>query len=82
MTGQCLEEVAASKDLSCRFVNCAHWILQVLDSRGYLLIDLSHSLWPSMVLLAEIVQTFMWADLSFKSVVGGQLVLLLPSRVV
>jgi hypothetical protein len=66
MTGKCLEAVTASKALSCRFVSCAHWILQVLDSRGYLLIALSHSLWPSMVLLAEIVQNFIWADLSFK----------------
>ena len=73
MTWQYLEEVAASKDLSCRFVSCAHWILQVLDSRGYLLIALSHSLWPSMALLAEIVQAFIWADLSFKVLqVGNQ----------
>jgi serine/threonine-protein phosphatase 2A regulatory subunit B' len=32
MTWQYLEAVAASKALSCRFVSCAHWILQVLDS--------------------------------------------------
>ena len=42
-----------AKALSCRFVSCAHWILQVLDSHGYLLISLSHGLWPSMILLAE-----------------------------
>ena len=66
MTWQYLEVVAASKALSCRFVSCAHWILQVLDSRGYLLTSLSHGLWPSMVVLAEIVQTFILADISFK----------------
>ena len=49
-----------------RFFTCAHWVLQVLDSRGYLLTALGHDLWPSMVLLAEIVQTFILADLSFK----------------
>ena len=44
MTWQYLEAIAASKALSCRIVSCAHWILQVLDSHGYLLITLSHGL--------------------------------------
>jgi len=68
-----------------RFFSCAHWVLQVLDSRGYLLTALGHGLWPSMVLLSEIVQTFILADFCYyyvKSVVGGQLVLRLPSGVV
>ncbi|GLJ49636.1 hypothetical protein SUGI_1053100 [Cryptomeria japonica] len=68
-----------------RFLSCAHWVLQVLDSRGYLLTALGHGLWPSMVLLSEIVQTFILADFCYyyvKSVVGGQLVLRLPSGVV
>lgn len=68
-----------------RFFSCAHWVLQVLDSRGYLLIALGHGLWPSMVLLSEIVQTFILADFCYyyvQSVVGGQLVLRLPSGVV
>jgi ER lumen protein retaining receptor len=49
-----------------RFFTYAHWVLQVLDSHGYLLIALGHGLWTSMVLLIEIVQTFMLADLSLK----------------
>ncbi|ERN13540.1 hypothetical protein AMTR_s00041p00232290 [Amborella trichopoda] len=68
-----------------RFLSCAHWVLQVLDTRGHLLVALGSGLWPSMVLLAEIVQTFILADFCYyyvKSVVGGQLVLRLPSGVV
>ncbi|CAL9126928.1 unnamed protein product [Musa textilis] len=58
---------------------------KVLDTRGRLLTALGYGLWPSMVLLAEIVQTFILADFCYyyvKSLVGGQLVLRLPSGVV
>ncbi|CAH9056642.1 unnamed protein product [Cuscuta europaea] len=68
-----------------RFLSCAHWVLQVLDSRGHLLVALGHGLWPSMVLISEIVQTFILADFCYyyvKSVFGGQLVLRLPSGAV
>ncbi|KAH9759075.1 hypothetical protein KPL71_016891 [Citrus sinensis] len=68
-----------------RFLSCAHWILQVLDTRGRLLTALGYGLWPSMVLLSEIVQTFILADFCYyyvKSLIGGQLVLRLPSGVV
>ncbi|XP_042468815.1 ER lumen protein-retaining receptor erd-2.2-like [Zingiber officinale] len=68
-----------------RFLSCAHWVLQVLDTGGRLLTALGYGLWPSMVLLAEIVQTFILADFCYyyvKSLVGGQLVLRLPSGVV
>ncbi|XP_031283218.1 ER lumen protein-retaining receptor erd-2.2-like isoform X1 [Pistacia vera] len=68
-----------------RFLSCAHWILQVLDTRGRLLTALGYGLWPSMVLVSEIVQTFILADFCYyyvKSLVGGQLVLRLPSGVV
>ncbi|KAJ1415956.1 ER lumen protein retaining receptor [Sesbania bispinosa] len=68
-----------------RFLSCAHWVLQVLDTRGHLLVALGYGLWPSMVLISEIVQTFILADFCYyyvKSVVGGQLVLRLPSGVV
>ncbi|KAK2971451.1 hypothetical protein RJ640_020857, partial [Escallonia rubra] len=67
-----------------RFLSCAHWVLQVLDTRGRLLTALGYGLWPSMVLLSEIVQTFILADFCYyyvKSVFGGQLVLRLPSGV-
>ncbi|PWA59741.1 ER lumen protein retaining receptor [Artemisia annua] len=68
-----------------RFLSCAHWVLQVLDSHGQLLTALGYGLWPSMVLISEIVQTFILADFCYyyvKSVFGGQLVLRLPSGVV
>ncbi|KAJ8762362.1 hypothetical protein K2173_007520 [Erythroxylum novogranatense] len=68
-----------------RFLSCAHWVLQVLDTQGRLLTALGYGLWPSMVLISEIVQTFILADFCYyyiKSVVGGQLVLRLPSGVV
>ncbi|XP_058091049.1 uncharacterized protein LOC131237352 isoform X3 [Magnolia sinica] len=58
---------------------------KVLDTRGQLLTALGYGLWPSMVLLSEIVQTFILADFCYyyiKSVVGGQLVLRIPSGVV
>ncbi|KAH0860226.1 LOW QUALITY PROTEIN: hypothetical protein HID58_088487, partial [Brassica napus] len=65
-----------------RFLSCAQW---VLDTRGRLLVALGYGLWPSMVLISEIVQTFILADFCYyyvKSVFGGQLALLLPSGVV
>ncbi|CAA0831185.1 ER lumen protein retaining receptor family protein [Striga hermonthica] len=68
-----------------RFFSCAHWVLQVLDTHGHLLVALGYGLWPSMVLLSEIVQTFILADFCYyyvKSVFVGQLVLRLPSGVV
>ncbi|CAN7021599.1 hypothetical protein IGI04_022653 [Brassica rapa subsp. trilocularis] len=60
-----------------RFLSCAHWILQVLDSGGRLLTALGYGLWPIMVLLSEIVQTFILADFCYyyvQSLMGGQLV--------
>ncbi|KAJ8767569.1 hypothetical protein K2173_017913 [Erythroxylum novogranatense] len=68
-----------------RFLSCAHWVLQVLDSRGHLLVAMGHGLWPCMVLISEIVQTFILADFCYyyvKSVFGGKLVLRIPSGVV
>ncbi|MCO5590632.1 hypothetical protein L7F22_044603 [Adiantum nelumboides] len=68
-----------------RFFSCAHWVLQVVDSRGYLLSTLGRGLWPSMVLLSEVVQTFILADFCYyyvKSVVEGQSVMRLPTGVV
>ncbi|XWS14465.1 hypothetical protein CRYUN_Cryun35bG0011700 [Craigia yunnanensis] len=68
-----------------RFLSCAHWFIQVFDTRGHLLIALGYGLWPCLVLLSEIVQTFILADFCYyyvKSLVGGQLVVRLPSGVV
>eukprot|EP00850_Spirogloea_muscicola_P010981 SM000066S20456 [mRNA] locus=s66:437686:440212:- [translate_table: standard] len=68
-----------------RFLSCAHWILQVLDGDSFLLSALGYGLWPSMVLLSEIVQTFILADFCYyyvKSAIEGQLMVRLPSNVV
>ncbi|KAK4796424.1 hypothetical protein SAY86_028750 [Trapa natans] len=68
-----------------RFLSCAHWVLQVLDTRGRMLTEMGYGVWPLMVMLSEIVQTFILADFCYyyvKSVIGGQLVLRLPSGVV
>ncbi|KGN62676.1 ER lumen protein-retaining receptor erd-2.2 [Cucumis sativus] len=68
-----------------RFLSCAHWILQMVATRGGLLVALGTGFWPPMVLLAEIVQTFVLADFCYyyvKSVLGGQLVVRLPAGVV
>ncbi|KAK4768433.1 hypothetical protein SAY87_003574 [Trapa incisa] len=68
-----------------RFLSCAHWVLQVLDTRGRLLTALGYGLWPLMVLLAEIVQTSILADFCYyyiKSAIGGQLILRLPPKMV
>nr|GMC85349.1 putative ER lumen protein-retaining receptor C28H8.4 [Ipomoea batatas] len=48
-----------------RFLSCAHWVLQVLDSSGDLLVALGHGLWPPMVLISEVVQTFILADFCY-----------------
>jgi hypothetical protein len=45
-----------------RFFSCAHWILQLLEGNKYLLHALGSGLWPVLVLLSEIVQTFILAD--------------------
>ncbi|XP_075508014.1 uncharacterized protein LOC142544870 [Primulina tabacum] len=46
---------------------------------------IGYGLWPSMVLISEIVQTFILADFCYyyvKSALGGQLLMHLPSGVV
>lgn len=68
-----------------RFLSCVHWVFQVLDSRGYLLVALGRGLWPAMVLLSEGVQTFILADFCYyyvKSVIEGEMVMRLPTGVV
>jgi len=68
-----------------RFLSCAHWVLQMVDGNSYLLNALGYGLWPGMVLLSELVQTFILADFCYyyvKSVMDGQLMVRLPSGVV
>ncbi|KAI8472336.1 MAG: P-loop containing nucleoside triphosphate hydrolase protein [Monoraphidium minutum] len=68
-----------------RFFSCAHWILQLLDGNKYLLTALGSGLWPVMVLLSEVVQTFILADFCFyyvKSYADGTGILRLPVGIV
>ncbi|KAL0389876.1 UNVERIFIED_CONTAM: hypothetical protein Scaly_0344700 [Sesamum calycinum] len=65
-----------------RFLGCAHWIIKVYDSAGkYLYLVGSGYIWLPMVLIAEVVQTFILADFCYyyvKSVMNGQLLVTLP----
>ncbi|KAI5063303.1 hypothetical protein GOP47_0021850 [Adiantum capillus-veneris] len=68
-----------------RFLSCLHWIFQVIDTRGLLLVALGRGAWPALVLLSEIVQTFILADFCYyyvKSVIEGKSVMRLPTGVV
>lgn len=68
-----------------RFFSCAHWILQILEGNKYLLQALGSGLWPAMVLISEIVQTFILADFCFyyvKSYAEGSGVVRLPAGIV
>ncbi|KAL3517837.1 hypothetical protein ACH5RR_020426 [Cinchona calisaya] len=66
-----------------RFLSCAHWIIQMYDTAGkYLFVVGGGYLWVPMVLLSEIVQTFILADFCYyyiKSVImNGQLLVRMP----
>ncbi|KAM7501597.1 hypothetical protein LguiB_000501 [Lonicera macranthoides] len=65
-----------------RFLGCAYWIIQVYDTAGaYMYLIGSGYFWVPMVLLSEIVQTFILADFCYyyiKSAVTGQLLVTLP----
>ncbi|KAL8500938.1 hypothetical protein ACS0TY_020507 [Phlomoides rotata] len=65
-----------------RFLGCAHWIIKVYDSAGrYLFLVGAGYIWLPMVILAEVVQTFILADFCYyyiKSAMNGQLLVTLP----
>jgi len=68
-----------------RFISCAHWILQILEGDKYLWQALGSGLWPVMVLVSEVVQTFILADFCYyyvKSFAEGTGVIQLPAGVV
>mmetsp|Transcript_22695 Transcript_22695/g.49707 ORF Transcript_22695/g.49707 Transcript_22695/m.49707 type:complete len:283 (-) Transcript_22695:918-1766(-) len=68
-----------------RFLSCAHWVLQIMDGDSFLLTALGSGLWPVMVLLSEIVQTFILSDFCYyyvKSFVEGGNIVRLPAGVV
>ncbi|KAK6937845.1 ER lumen protein retaining receptor [Dillenia turbinata] len=68
-----------------RFLGCAHWLIQIYDTRGrYVFLTGSGYLWPPMVLISEIVQTFILADFCYyyvKSKMAGQLIVRLSPPV-
>ncbi|MCO5548212.1 hypothetical protein L7F22_001669 [Adiantum nelumboides] len=68
-----------------RYLSCAHWILQVVETCGRYLFRTGRGLWPGMILFSEFVQTSILADFCYyyiKSMVAGETVLRLPSGVV
>ncbi|GAX80905.1 hypothetical protein CEUSTIGMA_g8340.t1 [Chlamydomonas eustigma] len=68
-----------------RFFSCAHWVLQILEGNRVLMSALGSGLWPVMVLLSEVVQTFILADFCFyyvKSYADGTGVVRLPTGIV
>ena len=68
-----------------RFISCAHWILQIMDGDKYLWQALGSGLWPVMVLISEVVQTFILADFCYyyvKSYAEGSGIIHLPPGVV
>ncbi|KAG0497310.1 hypothetical protein HPP92_002001 [Vanilla planifolia] len=68
-----------------RFLSCANWILQIVFSRGTILLGLGYGFWPGMFLLSEILQTFIFTDFCYyylKSIVERHPVLRLPSDAV
>lgn len=68
-----------------RFFSCAHWILQFLEGNRALITALGSGVWPVMVLLSEVVQTFILADFCFyyvKSYADGSGIVRLPQGIV
>lgn len=68
-----------------RFLSCAHWVLQIMDGDSFLLTALGSGIWPIMVLVSEIVQTFILSDFCYyyvKSFMEGGSVVRLPAGVV
>jgi len=68
-----------------RFLSCAHWVLQVFDGQSYLATAIGSGLWPVMVLLSEVVQTFILADFCYYYMISwaeGGSVVRLPAGIV
>ncbi|CAD7697255.1 unnamed protein product [Ostreobium quekettii] len=68
-----------------RFFSCAHWILQIMDGNSLLMHIWGYGPWPVLVLLSEVVQTFILADFCYyyvKSYAQGSGVVRLPENVV
>ena len=46
----------------CRYLCLAFWVLRVVDNKGYLVEALGAGPWAALVLVAEVVQSFILAD--------------------
>ncbi|KAL9239145.1 hypothetical protein vseg_013494 [Gypsophila vaccaria] len=68
-----------------RFLGCAHWILQIYETKGeYLFLAGRGHFWILLMLVAEAVQTFILVDFCYyyvKSVMAGKLIIRLSSPV-
>lgn len=68
-----------------RFIACSHWILQIIEGDKFIFKALGSGLWPIMVLVSEIVQTFILADFCYiyvRSFAQGSGVIQLPAGIV
>jgi len=68
-----------------RFIACSHWILQIIEGDKFIFRALGSGFWPVMVLVSEIVQTFILADFCYiyvKSFAQGTGVIQLPAGIV
>lgn len=71
--------------LPLRFFSCAHWVLQFLEGNKHLFQALGSGMWPVMVLVSEVVQTFILADFCYyyvKSYADGSGIVRLPAGIV
>ncbi|XP_021736931.1 putative ER lumen protein-retaining receptor C28H8.4 [Chenopodium quinoa] len=68
-----------------RFFSCANWIYMIIDTKGAILTGIGRGqLYLIVILLAEVVQTFILTDFCYyyiKSVMEGQSMMRLPSMV-
>ncbi|KAK9726591.1 hypothetical protein RND81_05G225300 [Saponaria officinalis] len=68
-----------------RFLSCAHWIIRIINSKGaHLYLIGKGNLWLLMLLICEVVQTFILSDFCYyyvKSVMEGRSIMRLPSFV-
>lgn len=68
-----------------RFISCSHWVLQIMEGDKFLFRAMKSGPWPIMVLLSELVQTFVLADFCYyyvKAYAQGSEVIQLPAGVV
>ena len=69
-----------------RFLSCAHWLLSLVDKNSFVRrLSFTSGPWPVMVILSEIVQTFVLADFCYyfvRAMSDGGGVVRLPAGIV